>query len=145
MSVAKQLAELTDRFAGPSRRERLRALLSGSGREHPDPTPHSLATDFERPPTIQELVQQYIRAEVSAQADQEGQDTFEDHDDFEPEDPEELPFTPYVLTEAQLIEEHPTQDASPPEDLSAPAQGAPDTGAPPVPPETEATPEKPEE
>lgn len=110
--------------------------------------PHALSVDFEPPPTIEQMVQQYIRAEVSQAAQADGHDTFEDFDDFEPEDPEQLPFSPYVLTEAQLEAEVPVADAAPPESSpvdSPSGEAAPDTRAPAGSSETEASPDKSEE
>lgn len=47
------------------------------------------------PPSIQEMIQQYIRVQVSSQADSDGEETFEEADDFEEETSDEdfLPLT----------------------------------------------------
>lgn len=136
MRMAEMLKEVRSVF-DTSRRERLRDA-QGDGREHPDPTPHHLALDDERPPTLAELVQRYVRDEVSQQAQADGFETWEEADDFTEDDPEELPFTPYVLSEHQLEDElpHPADyhPGEPPSD-----EVAPDTEPREVPPETEAT------
>ncbi|AXH73156.1 MAG: hypothetical protein [Microviridae sp.] len=48
-----------------------------------------------QPPSIQEMIRQYIRTEVSDQADQDGEETFEEADDFEVDGDDEdmLPMT----------------------------------------------------
>lgn len=134
MSVAQKLDELMQRFGGESRRERLRASR-GDGKEYPDPTPHALALEHTRPPTLEEMVQRMVQGQISQNAQAADFDTFEEHEDFEPEDPEELPFTPYVVLEADLEPEVPIEDAAPPESTPSPAEplgaeGAPDTRAP---------------
>lgn len=57
------------------------------------------ATPTQRPPTMKELVQQYIRQEMSARAVDEGFGSFEDEDDFE-EDESEIE---HELTHHQVI------------------------------------------
>lgn len=110
--VAAQLEELGGLFRR-SRREALRTEL-GDGKEHPDPTPHELAVEFQSPPSIEDMIRRYVRNEVSSAAQGDGYESWEEADDFEPEDPDELPFSPYVLTEHQLTEELPLPDADPP-------------------------------
>lgn len=52
-----------------------------------DQTPVALMeTRLRKPPTIRELIQAYVRSEVSAVAQSEGLGSFEDEDDFELDD-----------------------------------------------------------
>ncbi|AXH75026.1 MAG: hypothetical protein [Microviridae sp.] len=46
----------------------------------------------QRPLTIQEMMARYVR-QLSAQAEQEGEESFEEADDFEEEDPDYIPIT----------------------------------------------------
>jgi len=47
----------------------------------------------ERPLTMQEMIQRYVRQEVSRAADAQDLDTFDEADDFEEEDPDVIPLT----------------------------------------------------
>ncbi|WNK13870.1 MAG: hypothetical protein [Microvirus sp.] len=55
--------------------------------------PVAVAPQAQRPLTIQEMVQKYIREAVSSQAVDDGQESFEDADDFEEDDPDTIPIT----------------------------------------------------
>lgn len=46
-----------------------------------------------RPPSIQELVQRYVREAMSPAAEAEGMESFDEADDFEEEDPDVVPLT----------------------------------------------------
>lgn len=55
-----------------------------------------------KPPTFEEMVQRFISQEFAQLADEHGYETFEEADDFEPEEPEEmLPLTKYELSAIQ--------------------------------------------
>lgn len=77
------------------------SALDKDGNEIPDPNPIALPVDFERPPTIAELVQRLVRYEMSNAAGQEGEETFEEADDFEVGDEPEL-RSPYELDDEQV-------------------------------------------
>ena len=58
-----------------------------------------------RPPTIQELVQRYVRESVSRQAVADGMESFDEADDFEEDDPDVIPMTHHevaALTDDEL-------------------------------------------
>lgn len=74
--------------------------------EEHDPVPVG-STIFVRPPTIQEMIHKYVREVISSQAVEDGDESFEDADDFEieDEDGEELPITHHqvvAMTEQEL-------------------------------------------
>ena len=102
--VRQQLEALGGLFR-QSRRERLSGARIGDGKEHPDPTPVEMPLDYDRPYSMQELVQRYIRQELSAQANAVGLGTFEEENDFTPEDPEEIVLTGYEVHEYDFIED----------------------------------------
>lgn len=123
-----------------TRREAIQARSSLSeAREHPDPTPVELPGDWERPPTMEELIQRYVRTTLSQAAAEDGFESFEEADDFEIDEPE--PFSAFELQpmqeEAELLRaeaEQPAQNAPaepPPEEESNaenPSVSAPPSG-----------------
>jgi hypothetical protein len=91
------------------------AKYDKQGREIPDPNPIELPGGFNRPPTLQEQIKRFIRAELSRQAADDGDETFEEADDFDvDEDPD--PLSGYEIPEA--VPEWPggvkDEDADPP-------------------------------
>lgn len=64
------------------------------------------ATQAPAPLTIEQMIQRYIRTEVSSNAVAEGDESFEDADDFEPDDDEDvLPLTHHqvvAMTDQEL-------------------------------------------
>lgn len=97
------------------------SLHDENGFEIPDPTPIALPVDFERPPTIQELVQRLVKYEMSAAAAAAGEESFEEADDFEVGDEPEL-RSPYELDDEQqaarlsdFVEEAPAPQVPKPE------------------------------
>lgn len=93
--------------------------FDAQGREIPDSVPMEAPIGWNRPPTIQEMVQRYIRIEMSKQAAAEGQETFEEADDFDWD--EEEPLSPYELQMMQ--EEARAADASTLEAREPPSTG----------------------
>lgn len=71
------------------------------GFEIPDPTPMALPVNFTRPLTIQDMVRRYVRVEVSRAAEEAGEETFEESDDFEVGDDPEM-RSPYELDDEQI-------------------------------------------
>ncbi|UDN67661.1 hypothetical protein [robinz microvirus RP_86] len=60
------------------------------------------------PLTMQEMVQRYIREAVSAQAVDDGQESFEEANDFEEDDPDVIPLTHHqviAMDDSELREE----------------------------------------
>lgn len=56
------------------------------GRELPDPTPIEIPAGFNRPPTLAEQIERCFRTIVSRNAAQRGHETFEEANDFEPDE-----------------------------------------------------------
>lgn len=53
------------------------------GREYPDPTPVARPVNWQAPPTIQDQIRRFVREEYSRYAADQGQETFDDADDFD--------------------------------------------------------------
>lgn len=119
--VRQQLSQLGE-LLRLSRRERLQKRFSDTAREHPDPTPVEVPLGYRAPPTLREQMQMYIREELSAKAAQAGLGTFEEENDFEPEDADEIPLSGYEVFE---FEEDPSSDLS----LAERAERAPGAGS----------------
>ncbi len=98
----------------PTPREVLRARVAD--KEHPDPVPLEQPVDYDRPPSMQELVQQYVRQTVSQAAVDDGYGSFDEEDDFSEEGNYALLVSPYELSEYQMTDEEEVVDASPPEE-----------------------------
>lgn len=81
------------------------------GREIPDPTPISLPYPFKRPEPLVEIIRRSIREEMSRHAAAEGEETFDEADDFEVDEEPDL-FSPYELRDAPV--EAVDVDAAPP-------------------------------
>lgn len=69
------------------------------GEEVPDPTPVEVPVGFRHPPTLRETMQRLIREEVSRAAEQSGDESFDEADDFNVD--EEEFSSPYELTTMQ--------------------------------------------
>jgi len=65
------------------------------GFETPDPTPHSALVEEQEPLGIREELQRFVRMSLSRQAEQNGHGSFEDEDDFEPDEDQIDMLTPY--------------------------------------------------
>jgi len=57
-----------------------------TGWEVPDPTPLARAVRFQKPPTLEEIVQRTIRGALSRHAAEQGHETFEEANDFDVDD-----------------------------------------------------------
>lgn len=77
------------------------AKYDEQGREILDPTPVAMPVGFKRPPTLDERIRAFVRTELSRQAAEEGNETFEEADDFYVEEEEESPLSRYELTPMQ--------------------------------------------
>lgn len=66
------------------------------GREVPDQTPVEMPLGFKRPRPLNEVVQELIRKEFSRQAEAQGQETFDEANDFDVDD-DEFPVSPHEL------------------------------------------------
>lgn len=73
-----------------------------------DPKPVAIPVGFKRPPTLQEQIQQMIRTQISAQAAMNGQESFEEaedfdvDDDFDPMSPWEQDFEAEAIVQEKL-------------------------------------------
>jgi len=65
--------------------------------EIPDPVPVELPVGYRRPLSMEELIQQSVRLQVSAMASQQGAESFEEADDFEDDGDGEVVLSPYQL------------------------------------------------
>lgn len=75
----------------------MKAKLDKNGHEVPDPKPLSIPMGYKRPETLQEQVQRLIRSSMSEYAALQDAETFEEADDFDIEDDELDPSTPYEM------------------------------------------------
>lgn len=115
--LKEELAQLKEelRELRVSRRERLMAQSQDPKfKEHPDPTPVELPAGSSRTDSMRAMVQQAIRRELSAWAGEHELGTFEEEDDFEPEDEELLPLTQYDVHELEVTDEIGELDPAPP-------------------------------
>lgn len=62
--------------------------------ETPDPTPVAVPLNYKHPPTLEDQMRRYIRSEVSRMAEQDGEESFEEADDFDVGDDFD-PSSPY--------------------------------------------------
>lgn len=73
------------------------------GRELPDPKPVALPLGAKRPESITEQIRRLIRGEMSRQAVEEGNESFEEANDFDVDEPDaELHDTEYQLMTEEL-------------------------------------------
>jgi len=98
------------------------------GREIPDPTPLEMPAGMNRPLTIEEQIQRYVRGHLSRMAAENGQETFEEADDLEMDeydDPDDI-MTPYEVH--VMASEIAGKDASNLEEKEPPLADGPPTG-----------------
>lgn len=60
-----------------------------------------MPTRLRLPQSRTDQIRQYIREEMSRAAAHQGHESFEEADDLEPDDEENLPYTPYELRELE--------------------------------------------
>ena len=73
----------------------MKIALDKNGHEVPDPTPVAMPAGFKRPETLAEQVQRLVRRDISYRAEALGLETFEDAEDFDVDDENHDPSTPY--------------------------------------------------
>jgi len=105
--LRKELAEIRALVASTRRemfseREKDKEVL--------DPTPAAIPISVSSPPSMQELVQRYVRETVSEIARDEGHGTFEEEDDFEEDDHDELSLSGFEVTEYQMEDDPGIED-----------------------------------
>lgn len=71
------------------------------GREIPDTTPVAIPAGWERPLSLHEQIKRFIRTELSSQAELQGEESFEEAEDFDV-DEEPDPVSPYEVPEAVI-------------------------------------------
>jgi len=98
------------------------------GREIPDDTPVAMPLGFDRPEDISETIRRLVQNELSAQADERGDETFLEANDFDVED-EDVWVSPYEL---QPMQEEVPIDQGLPADDDGQGQGSADGGSAPV-------------
>lgn len=130
-SLQAQLSELRQELKEARSTQRASILERPRQVEDLDLTPVALPVDFDRPPTIQQLVAQYVQGSLSAQAAEEGYGTFEEEDDFEPEEEELLPLSGFEVLEMapDTPPGEPEADAAPPEEKAVEAASEPPEAA----------------
>ena len=135
MSVLDEIRKITALLTSTkaelslSRRERLQARPKL--REHPDPTPIALPVGLRSPPTMQELVQQYVEGAMSTYAASHQLGTFEEEDDFEDTDDEMPPLSQFEVTEFPMEDDEKMEGVSDP--AKPPSEGEPKATADPSP------------
>ena len=93
-----------------------------------DNTPVEIPTRLRLPQSRTDQIRAFIRAELSAQSQAQGHESFEEADDIEPDDEDGLPYTPYELADLE-----PPSPAKPVEAVGrAPVDPAPPSEVPPV-------------
>ena len=129
------LRELLEEFRSwrnsstPPRRLRLQAAASGA-REHPSPIPVAIPVGYDQPDTMAEMVQKYVRQEMSVHAKENAMGTFEEEDDFEIDDDQlDLPLSGYEVHEYDMVDEPDPTVAPSTEPAPEPSQEPPATPA----------------
>lgn len=81
----------------------VRQLQTPYGHEVPDSTPVAIPAGFKRPETMEEIVKRMVRTQISREAAEKGEETFEEADDFEVDDDFD-PSTPYEVLFDPVLE-----------------------------------------
>ncbi len=99
-----------------------------------DNTPVDMPIGMERPPSMRELVQEYVEGALSQRAQDEQMGTFEEEDDFEADDPDLLDLSGFEVFEHPMAEEDEAGTVVASEDppVDAPAASEPPPTEPPV-------------
>jgi len=110
----KRLREEVERLQSAlltSRRDAINARVS-----HPealDPTPLAVPVEHQGPPSMEQLVQQYVASAFIDYAKENDMETFAEADDFEAEDEEVLNLSGFEVSEFPMEEEYPESDPPP--------------------------------
>ena len=105
------LRELLDEFrswrnSSPTPRRLLLGAAAAGMKEHPDPIPCAIPVGYDQPDTMAEMVQKYVRQEMSAHAKENAMGTFEEEDDFDLDDDQlDLPLSGYEVHEYEMVDE----------------------------------------
>lgn len=76
------------------------AKYDKDGRQIPDTRPVETPLNFRAPPTINQMIQQMVRTELSKNAQEQGFESFEESEDFDIEDDPD-PVSDYEFIEMQ--------------------------------------------
>lgn len=106
--------------------------LNEKGHEVLDDTPVAMPVGFKRPQSMTDMIRQYVRTELSKQASEQGNETWEEADDFDvgddydPKSPWELTFDQEMAISQQkaMTQEKPAETSH--SDVS---ESKPDSGA----------------
>lgn len=71
--------------------------LNELGQEVPDPTPVEMPAGFKHPESLESQIRRLVRGAMSDASEQAGFESFDDADDFEIEDDDIDPATPYEM------------------------------------------------
>lgn len=99
--------------------------LNERGHEVPDPTPVAMPLGLSRPEPIHVMIQRLVRTELSQQAQQQDMETWEEADDFDIEDDELDPLTPYEAFFEGGLEVEPSENPLPDSSLPGPDDKSP--------------------
>ncbi len=141
MGILRELLdEIRSWRKSPPRRLLLRAAAQGM-QEHPSPIPVAIPVGYDQPDTMAEMVQKYVRQEMSAHAHENAMGTFQEEDDFDLDDDDQLdlPLSGYEVHEYDMLDEPDPQAAPPATPAPEASQEPPATPAEPSP----SDPEKP--
>lgn len=94
------------------------AIYNELGQEVPDPVPVAVPAGWTRPEPLADLIRRMVRTEFSRAAAEEGEESFEEADDFDVEDEDPDPLSAYEINEAapEALEGVRDDDAAPPPD-----------------------------
>lgn len=76
--------------------------FDAKGRFIPDPNPVEVPLRFRRPEPLNELIKRLVRNELSQEAADLGEETFEEADDFDMDDEDPEPFSSYELSDMDV-------------------------------------------
>lgn len=100
-----------------------------AGKFYPDPTPVAPPIGYVQEPSMFDRVREMVRRETSRVAADKGFESFEEANDFDTDDYEEEPFSPYEEIVEQLYPDGPTTqpevNAAAPQDGQDPPPEAP--------------------
>lgn len=102
------------------------SYLDEYGREVNNPLPHTVDAGLDPPMTLQQQIQRLLRRELSAQAQSQGLETFQEADDFDVDEPFEQDLrSAYEMVEEDYVRSEPDPAANTdPAASNGPAQGA---------------------
>ncbi len=129
MTLSTEVAQLREMLSAhiedSKLRQRERITARPRDAERLDPTPVAVPIEQQDPPSMRELVHEYVQGALSQQAADADLGTFEEEDDFVEEDPELLNMSGFEISEFPMEDEIPIEDASPPVAAPEPPEPVP--------------------